>query len=82
MCMNITAVPTTCQRTDTPVPDFKEKMFLFWDVKYGEQIWSWKLEYKNTKNHQRESWIKIYMKADVLEFWTCLHHNSICYVSL
>lgn len=74
MCMNITAVPTTCQRTDTPVPDFKEK--------YGEQIWSWKLEYKNTKNHQRESWIKIYMKADVLEFWTCLHHNSICYVSL
>ena len=77
MCMNITAVPTTCQRTDT---DFKEKMFLFWDVKYGEQIWSWKLEYKNTKNHQRESWIKIYMKADVLEFWTCLHHNSICYV--
>ena len=38
MCMNITAVPTTCQRTDTPVPDFKEKMFLFWDVKYGELI--------------------------------------------
>lgn len=38
MCMNITAVPTACQRTDTPAPDFKENMFLFWDVKYGEQI--------------------------------------------
>ena len=83
MGINITAVPTTCQRTDTPAPDFKEKISLFWDVKYGEQIWSWQLEYKNTKNHQRESWIKIYyMKADVLEFWKCLHNNSICYVSV
>lgn len=38
MGINITAVPTTCRRTDTPAPDFKEKMFLFWDVKYGEQV--------------------------------------------
>lgn len=70
------------EQTHTPATDFKEKMFLFWDVKYGEQVWSWQLEYKNTKNHQRESWIKINMKADVLEFWTYLHHNSICFVSV
>lgn len=38
MGINITAVPTTCRRTDTPAPDFKEKMFLFWDVKYGLTI--------------------------------------------
>lgn len=66
MCINITAVPTTCQRTDTPAPDFKEKIFFFWDVKYGEQVWSWQLEYKNTKNQQCELWIKTNMKADAI----------------